>query len=112
MSRSLSSSSSRSAAALMTSERPSRSKRVSRRRIPGGKGCDKVMEGCAVPGRLQRGLKPWGRAGYPPKAGGRSNQAAIVEIPRFWYNTARGIDMPFEESDKALVERLKAGDAI
>jgi RNA polymerase sigma-70 factor (ECF subfamily) len=38
-------------------------------------------------------------------------QAPIVWSPRFWYNSAREIDMPLEESDKLLVQRLKRGDA-
>src|SRR5690242_21419110 len=63
------------------------------------------MEGCAIPKRLQRGLRGSGRLSR------RSKQAAIVKSPRFWYNDARGTEMPCEESDKALVARLKAGDA-
>jgi RNA polymerase sigma-70 factor (ECF subfamily) len=64
------------------------------------------MQGCSIPMRLQRRLKSTGRSSR------RSKQASIVESPRFWYNTARGGDMPVEESDKLLVERLKGGDAI
>src|SRR5947207_6339323 len=88
------------------SARPSRSKRISRRERPGGKGNGTVMQGCSIPMRLQRRLKPVGRSSR------RSKQASIVESPRFWYNSARGGDMSGEESDKVLVERLKAGDAI
>src|SRR5947209_16543314 len=64
-----------------------------------------MMEGCAIPRQLQRGLR---RPGRPSR---QSKQAAIVKSSRFWYNGARGTDMPGEESDKALVARLKAGDA-
>src|SRR6266568_1600435 len=50
----------------------------------GGKGNGRVMQGSAIPMRLQRGLRSSGRTSR------RSKQAAIVESPRFWYNSARG----------------------
>src|SRR5438270_4374439 len=59
------------------------------------------MQTCTLPPRLPRGRGHLRR---------RSSQAAIVSSPGIWYNSARGTDMPIEESDKALVERLKRGD--
>src|SRR5260221_9025300 len=47
---------------------------------PGWKGNGKVMQGGAIPMRLQRGLRSSGRSSR------RSKQASIVELPRFWYN--------------------------
>ena len=63
------------------------------------------MVNVCVPRELQRKLG----LGHPSRR--RSKRAAIVSCPRFWYNTAQGSDMPFDESDKALVERVKQGDA-
>src|SRR5215212_8935848 len=59
------------------------------------------MQTGTLPPRLSRGR---GRSHR------RDKQAAIVPYSGIWYNSARGTQMPIEESDKLLVERLKRGD--
>src|SRR5260221_9582684 len=63
------------------------------------------MQGCSSPSPRSRGV------GRSSRSARENKQAAIVRSSRFWYNTARGTDMPYEESDKELVDRLKRGDA-